>query len=206
MTNPYRFLCLFLLACVSPALAGEKSDLHQQLLEMADRQQKERRAHFAAATTKADVETLQKSLREKFVRLLDGLPQSQGVPHAKILGTIEAEDYVIEKLVFESSPGYFVPALLYKPKNITARLPAILSPCGHSPAGKAEFTYQILHINLVKARLHCFDLRPRRPGRTQPILGRCQSEVALQPCLRRTRGSRQSTLLAGDKPGPLSHI
>src|SRR5262249_47527099 len=71
-------------------------------------------------------------------------------PPAKILGTIEASDYVIEKLVFESFPGYFVSALLYKPRSITGRVPGILSPCGHSPEGKAASTYQMLHINLVK--------------------------------------------------------
>jgi dienelactone hydrolase len=145
-----RFLVAFLLAFASPALSGEKSDLHQQLLDLADRQQKERRAHFAAVTSKADLETLQKSLREKFLRLLGGMPQSKGVPSAKILGKIEAEDYVIDELVFESSSGYFVSALLYRPKKVTARLPGILSPCGHSPVGKAADTYQILHINLVK--------------------------------------------------------
>jgi dienelactone hydrolase len=144
------FLCPFVLAFAVPAFAGEKSDLHQQLLDLADHQQKERRAHFAAATSKADLETLQKSLREKLLRLLGGLPPSNGVPPAKILSTIEAEDYVIEKLVFESSPGYFVSALLYKPRKITGRVPGVISPCGHSAVGKAASTYQILHINLVK--------------------------------------------------------
>jgi len=82
--------------------------LHQQLLDLTDRHQKERRDGFAKVTTKAELEALQKSLREKFLRLIGGLPESKGIPPAKILGTIEAEDYVIEKLVFESYPGYFV--------------------------------------------------------------------------------------------------
>lgn len=154
MTSPLRslppFLCTFLLAFSAPASAGEKPDLHQQLLDRAERQQKERRAHFAAARSKADVEMLQQSLRAKFLRLLGGLPARQGVPPAKILGTIEAEDYVIEKLVFESFPGYFVSALLYKPRKITGRAPGVLSPCGHSNVGKAASPYQILHLNLVK--------------------------------------------------------
>src|SRR4051812_29515819 len=102
-----RFLCALLLAAAAPAFAGPPSDLHQHLLELAERQQKERRAHFAAATSKAALETLQQSLRTKFLRAVGGLPQSQGVPPARILSTIEAEDYAIEKLVFESSPGYF---------------------------------------------------------------------------------------------------
>jgi cephalosporin-C deacetylase-like acetyl esterase len=150
MTTRHRFPCLILLALSTTALAGEKSDLHQQLLDLAARQQKERRAQFASITSKAGLATLQDSLREKLLELLGGLPQSKGVPPAKILGTIEAEDYVIEKLVFESFPGYFVSALLYKPKAIPALLPGIISPCGHSADGKAASTYQILHINLVK--------------------------------------------------------
>src|SRR5262249_23039186 len=134
----------------APAFAGQTSGLHEQLLDLAERQQKERRAHFAAVTTKADLQTLQQSLRAKLLRALGGLPQSQGVPPAKQLGKIEADDYVIEKFVLESAPGYFVSALLYKPRKITGRLPGILSPCGHSPVGKAAAPYQLLHINLVK--------------------------------------------------------
>src|SRR5262245_66039619 len=109
-------ICPFLLALSVPALAGEKTDLHQQFLDLAGRQQKERRAQFSSVTSKADLETLQDTLREKFLRLLGGLSQSNGVPPAKMVGKIEAEDYVVEKLVFESFPGYFVSALLYKPK------------------------------------------------------------------------------------------
>ena len=71
-------------------------------------------------------------------------------PTVKQTGVIEADDYRIEKLVYESLPGYFVPALLYKPKTITAPRPAVLSPCGHSTNGKAAGAYQILHINLAK--------------------------------------------------------
>jgi pimeloyl-ACP methyl ester carboxylesterase len=133
------------------AQADEKSaDVHQQLLKLAEQQQKERRSRFAAVASRADLETLQQELRDKFLKLIDGLPQAKGVPPAKSMGKIEADDYSIDKLVFESSPGHFVSALLYKPKKTTGRLPGIISPCGHSPVGKAAATYQTLHINLVK--------------------------------------------------------
>ncbi len=94
MTRLYRLLFPILLASAFPAHAAEKPDLHQQLLELADHQQQERRAHFAAVTTKADLETLQESLREKFLRLLGGLPRSKGVPPVTIIGRVVAEDYV----------------------------------------------------------------------------------------------------------------
>src|SRR5436305_2459395 len=92
-----RFLLALLLASPASAFAGQKPDLHQQLLDLAERQQKERRAHFAAATSKAALETLQQSLRAQLLKALGGLPQSRGAPPARILGKIEAEDYVIDK-------------------------------------------------------------------------------------------------------------
>ncbi len=125
-------------------------DVHEQLLELAARQEEQRRARFAVVRSKADLDLLQATLKESFLRLLDGLPASQGIPPARKTGTIDAGDHVVDKLVFESFPGYFVPALLYKPKKMTAPAPAVLSPCGHSPEGKAAVEYQILHVNLAR--------------------------------------------------------
>ena len=36
-----------------------------------------------------------------------------------------------------SRPGYFVTALLYRPKQIDGKRPGVISPCGHSSEGKA---------------------------------------------------------------------
>lgn len=93
---------------------------------------------------------LQAELREAFVRLLDWSPAAAEPPPAKIVGTIDVDDYRIEKLVYEAEPRYFVSALLYLPKKIAAPLPGVISPCGHSAVGKAAATYQILHVNLAK--------------------------------------------------------
>ena len=91
------------------------ADVQQRLLELAARQETARRAAFAAVKSQAELAELQRSLRTKFLGLIGGLPENTGAPPVKITGQIEAEDYVIEKLVFESFPGYFVSALLYKP-------------------------------------------------------------------------------------------
>jgi dienelactone hydrolase len=158
--RPYSRRDLFELALAGPAalasVAARASepdpgpvDVHQQLLELAARQESARRARFAAVKSRADLDALQSSLRETFLRLLGGLPAKLGVPPARKTGTIEADDYIVEKLVFESFPGYFVPALLYKPKRLVSPLPGVLSPCGHSTTGKAAGAYQILHINLA---------------------------------------------------------
>jgi dienelactone hydrolase len=146
-----EFLSLSLAASAGLAAGPSKAaNVHQQLLDLAARQQEQRRARFASVKTAADLETLQQSLRGTFLRLLDGLPERKDAPPARVTGTIEADDYLVEKLVFESFPGYFVSALLYKPRKISDPLPGVISPCGHSAVGKAAPAYQTLHINLVR--------------------------------------------------------
>jgi dienelactone hydrolase len=127
-----------------------RSNIHQQLLELAARQEAQRRARFAAVKTQADLDDLQRSLRAKFLGLIGGLPESAGPPPVKKTGEILADAYSIEKLAFESLPGYYVSALLYRPRKISGTVPGIISPCGHSTVGKAAAEYQILHVNLVR--------------------------------------------------------
>lgn len=50
---------------------------------------------------------------------------------AVISGTIEHEDFTVEKLHFQSLPGLYVTGNLYLPKNVSEKAPAILYACGH---------------------------------------------------------------------------
>jgi hypothetical protein len=133
------------------AIAEQPTDLHRYLLEIAAKQQDQRVKRFAGVRLKDELAALQSDLREKLLRAVGGLPEAKGPPPVQKLGEIDGGDYVIEKLVYESLPGYFVSALLYKPKDRRGPLPAILSPCGHSTVGKAAATYQMLHINSSNA-------------------------------------------------------
>lgn len=127
------------------------ADLHRELLDRAARFEEQRRARFNAVKTGDQLRAFQDSLRETFLRLLGGLPDRDRVPRATRTGRIEADDYVVEKFAFESFPGYYVPALLYRPLAAApGPRPAVLSPCGHSGLGKAYPEYQTLHINLAK--------------------------------------------------------
>jgi len=147
------FLYVTLAASAGLARAAEPMkavNVHEQLLAIADKQQQERRERFAAVQTREQLDALQKSLRDKFLKLLDGLPEAKGKPAVRRGDTIEGDDYAIDKLAYESLPGYWVPALLYRPRKVAGKVPAILSPCGHSAIGKANDSYQTLHINLAK--------------------------------------------------------
>ncbi len=148
------FLATSLAATVSTARDDAppqaSKDVHRQLLELAAEHEKKRRARFAAVKSADDLTALQKDRRQRFLALLDGLPEASGAPPIKKTGRIDGEDYTIDKLVYESFPGYFVSALLYLPKKHDGAIPGILSPCGHSDIGKANGTYQTLHINLAR--------------------------------------------------------
>src|SRR5262249_13457752 len=108
------------LAASLPAAHGappEGTDIHRQILELAAEAEKKRRERFAAVKSAADLEALQKELRQRFLALLDGLPEASGPPPVKKINRIDGDDYTIDKLVYESFPGYFVSALLYLPKK-----------------------------------------------------------------------------------------
>ena len=148
------FLCVSVaagagLARRADSKAPEAKNVHEQLLDLAAEQQKKRRARFTAVKSQAELGALQKDLRQKLLDCIGGLPAKTEAPPAKKVGRVEGEDYLIEKLVFQSLPNYFVPALLYRPKKVDATLPGVVSPCGHLAEGKADETYQKLHVNLA---------------------------------------------------------
>ncbi len=145
------FLQAGLATVAGVASADEASpDVHRQLLDLAGRQEEARHARFAAIRSKDDLQNLQQALRRSFLRMLGGLPEPASPPPVRVLGTLDGDGYLVEKLVFESFPGYFVSALLYRPRQQEGPAPGVLSPCGHSAVGKAEATYQVLHVNLAR--------------------------------------------------------
>jgi dienelactone hydrolase len=57
---------------------------------------------------------------------------------AAIFGKIDRGDHTIEKVYFESYPGFYVTGNLYRPKNLTGKAPAALCPHGHWTYGRLE--------------------------------------------------------------------
>ena len=55
-----------------------------------------------------------------------------------IHGLTDQGDYTIEKVYFESVPGFYVTGNLYRPKGAKQKRPAVLSPHGHFPGGRFQ--------------------------------------------------------------------
>jgi len=83
-------------------------------------------------TTKAQVNDYRKQVVLGIRRCLGLDPWPERNPlNATVVGTIDRGEYKIDKVVFESRPGFLVDALVYIPKNVTYPVPAVLSPSGH---------------------------------------------------------------------------
>ncbi|MCA9217725.1 MAG: acetylxylan esterase [Planctomycetales bacterium] len=56
--------------------------------------------------------------------------------NAVVHGKIDFDDYSVEKVYFESMPGLYVTGNLYRPKNVSGKVPAVLCPHGHFADGR----------------------------------------------------------------------
>lgn len=56
--------------------------------------------------------------------------------HPVIHGRVERDDYVVDRVYFESVPDHYVTGSLYRPKHASGPLPAVLSPHGHWQDGR----------------------------------------------------------------------
>jgi len=95
----------------------------------------------AALKTKADAEAYVRGVREKIATCFGKFPEKTPL-NAKVTGKLDRDAYTIEKVIFESRPGFLVTANLYLPKAAKGPRPGVVGSCGHSHNGKAEPAYQ----------------------------------------------------------------
>ena len=116
--------------------------------EMAWLQDDERRETWARIHSEQDLLAIQKEMEKQLLAMLGGLPAERTPLHPRITGTIRMDGFRIEKLIYQSVPGVYVPALVYVPEDGKQKHPAILVPAGHSTNGKVH--YQGLCQRLVQ--------------------------------------------------------
>jgi hypothetical protein len=130
MNRPFALLLALLLA--ANCLAAETP---------ADAQLKE---YFRAETARlseqclAEIQTLEDwtSQRAEFRRQYQEMLGLWPLPERTdlkpvVTGKLEHEEFTVEKLHFKASPGLYVTAALFLPKNITSPAPTILYESGH---------------------------------------------------------------------------
>lgn len=99
--------------------------------------------------TKADAEVYVRSVRDRIALSFGPFPEKTPL-NPKITGVVERDTYRIEKVIFESRPGFLVTANLYLPKGRSFPRPGVVGTCGHSTNGKAGETYQAFSQGLAR--------------------------------------------------------
>ncbi|MFB3921962.1 MAG: acetylxylan esterase [Terriglobia bacterium] len=163
----------------------------QQQLDKRDRA-------IAAIKTVPEAERRKKWVREVLLDIMGGLPDYHGPLNPQVTGRIEAQGYTIEKVLFESLPGFYVTADLYRP-NKPGSYPGILLQSGHTQEGKPE--PQRLAANLALKGFVSLAFDPIGQGeREQTYDPQLQSAAAGWSVPEHIQGGTQS-LLVGEAVG-----
>ncbi len=110
----------------------------------------ERRAgQLAGLASAQEFAALRDRVRAALVQMWGPLPERTPL-HAERVGTIEAADHRIERIVFASRPGFHVTANLYRPRVPDENIPALIFPGGQGRAGKASAPCQIFCALLAR--------------------------------------------------------
>jgi dienelactone hydrolase len=101
-----------------------------------------RDACLAEVSSQEDWEAKRPEYRRQLLEMLglDPLPQRTDL-HAVVTGQTEHNEFVVERLHFQSCPGLYVTANLYLPRDRSGPLPAVLYVCGHGASKKDGISF-----------------------------------------------------------------
>jgi dienelactone hydrolase len=147
--RPFVLECWLAALCI--AMAG---DVFAQPLGVADTGQPGDRMiqeYLARVTAEvesgmeADLKSLEEwqarreQYRQEYLYMLGLWPLPEKTPlNARVTGHVDGEGYTVDLLHYQSRPGLYVTANLYRPRETRPgeRLPAVLYVCGHSNRGR----------------------------------------------------------------------
>lgn len=132
-------------------------------VEQVRRAQRRKREAMQQLHTKQDAEAYVESVRQR-IRECFGPDPERSPLNARVTGIVERDAYRIEKVIFESRPGFPVSANLYMPKGKTSPAPGVVGTCGHSSEGKAGDSYQSFAQGLARQGYACLIYDPIGQG------------------------------------------
>jgi dienelactone hydrolase len=122
-----------------------------------------RDSEVARLTTRADWEKRQQRVHDVLMEIVGPFPEKASL-NARVTGTVQKEGYRMEKVIYESMPGFPVTGILYIPDGGRGRRPAILYVSGHYQNSFRSEPYQVMILNLVKKGFIVFAIDPVSQG------------------------------------------
>ena len=133
------YITALLTVCSLAMVSGEtREQLIQYLDNLAGTQLQQRQQAVSQIHNRAEADRRKAMVRQKILQLIGGLPERSGPVAVKQFGSLAGDGFRVEKVAYESLPGFWVTANVYLPAEGTGPFPAIVVAPGHGAAGKVE--------------------------------------------------------------------
>ncbi len=155
-------LCLGASAATAAEPPGARQQLNAWLNQLGFAQLEVRARAVAAIQTREQAEKRKTAVRQRVLTLIGGLPERRGPVPVRQFGSLPGDGFRVEKIAYESLPGYFVTANVYVPGSGSGPFPAVLLTPGHEASGKAG--HYNWGANLARAGILSLAIDPMGQG------------------------------------------
>ncbi len=109
----------------------------------------DRETEITQLSTSEDWMIRQEKVKTILLGVVGPFPEKSPL-NPQITGTIQKEKFRLEKIVFESQPGFYVTAALFIPENLKGKTAGIIFTSGHAQEAFRWPDYQRVCINLAE--------------------------------------------------------
>lgn len=156
-----------------------------------------RHQRLASFESEAQWRVYRQEIREKLDQAIGPMPERTDL-NARTVGDLHRDDFRIEKVIYESRPGYHVTAALYLPEGRPGPHPAVIYASGHTSDGFRSGTYQTVAMNLVRRGFAVLAFDPVGQGERHQYLDESGEATRLGGPTREHSYAGAQMLLSGD--------
>ncbi|MBI2194059.1 MAG: prolyl oligopeptidase family serine peptidase [Planctomycetes bacterium] len=153
-------------------------DLRRRAEAHFRRQEKEK----AGLRSVRSFEARRERVRAHFLDAIGGLPEKRTPLRAQVTGTLDRGSFLIEKIVYQSLPEFYVTAALYRPRFVAAPAPAVVFVHGHSDLGKGYANYQAVCSDLARNGFVVLAVDPLGQGERYQYFDPATRRRTVGPC------------------------
>jgi cephalosporin-C deacetylase-like acetyl esterase len=150
------FAVLMLAVFSLPAQTVPQDPVLNWMNAIAQQELQQRAEAIGEIHTVAQADQRKQVVHAEILKDLGGLPDYNGPLNARVTGVIHNDSFTIEKVIYESLPGFYITANLYRP-NRPGRYPAVLLQAGHTQEGKPENQRVAANLAMKGFVVLCFD-------------------------------------------------
>ncbi len=166
--------------------------LNQQAFKLMDKREQE----IAQLKTETEWKARQQKVKKILSEIVGQFPEKTPL-NPKITGIIQKENFRVEKVIYESVPGFPVTGCLFIPNNGKEKKPAILNVIGHSLESFRRDIYQQIILNLVTKGFIVFAIDPVAQGERLQYCDATSEQVKLSGSTQEHSFMANQCLLAG---------